>query len=161
MRRGDTHVCLSFKCGVGTVVIKNCDPFVPGPAESQRQRRVRAQGWSHCRDSAVLGNVDSPALAMAKMYGWENRCFGDISSSNSPPQQDSPPVPSPIAWDQHGSWIQYRYFMCPATYQMDHQSAASAIDQSRYSATAHFTCRLASRGRLTNLRMTRWNMRLL
>jgi hypothetical protein len=104
MRRGDTHVCLSFKCGVGTVVIKNCDPFVPGPAESQRQRRVRAQGWSHCRDSAVLGNVDSPALAMAKMYGWENRCFGDISSSNSPPQQDSPPVPSPIAWDQHGSW---------------------------------------------------------
>jgi hypothetical protein len=50
------------------------------------------------------GPVNSPALAMAKMYGWENRCFGDISSSNSPPQQDSPPVPSPIARDQHGAW---------------------------------------------------------
>ncbi|KAI9908743.1 hypothetical protein PsorP6_003607 [Peronosclerospora sorghi] len=24
--------CLPSRCGVGTVVMKNCDPFVPGPA---------------------------------------------------------------------------------------------------------------------------------
>ena len=51
---------------VGTTVIKNCEPFVFGPA-----------------------------LAMLTVYGRSCLKLRWNSSSNSPPQMDSPPVPSP------------------------------------------------------------------
>ena len=51
---------------VGTTVMKNCDPLVLGPA-----------------------------LAMLTVYGRSCLKFRWNSSSNSPPQIDSPPVPSP------------------------------------------------------------------
>merc|ERR1719440_68474 len=59
-------VCLLSSHGQGTVVTKNCDPLVLGPA-----------------------------LAIDNVKGLS--CFKDLwnSSSNSPPQMLSPPVPSP------------------------------------------------------------------
>jgi len=51
---------------VGVVVMKNCEPFVLGPA-----------------------------LAMLSVYGRSCRSVGWNSSSNSPPQMLSPPVPIP------------------------------------------------------------------
>merc|ERR1719152_9148 len=59
-------VCLLSSHGHGTVVMKNCEPLVLGPA-----------------------------FAIERVKGLS--CFKDLwnSSSNSPPQMLSPPVPSP------------------------------------------------------------------
>ena len=57
---------------MGTTVIKNCDPLVFGPA-----------------------------LAILTVYGLSCFNVGWNSSSNSPPQIDSPPVPVPINSNRH------------------------------------------------------------
>ena len=59
-------VCLPSSHGVTTVVMKNCEPLVPGPE-----------------------------LAMDTVPALSCRSVLTISSSNSPPQMDVPPVPSP------------------------------------------------------------------
>ena len=59
-------VCFPSSQGVATVVMKNCEPFVFGPA-----------------------------FAMETVYGRSCRKSREISSANSPPQIDVPPVPSP------------------------------------------------------------------
>ena len=59
-------VCFPSSHGVATVVMKNCDPFVFGPA-----------------------------LAMETVYGRSCLRSRVISSSNSPPHMETPPVPSP------------------------------------------------------------------
>src|SRR6202042_848062 len=41
-------VCLPLRCGVGTTVMKNCEPFVPGPAFAMASRYGRSNlrsGW--------------------------------------------------------------------------------------------------------------------
>lgn len=62
-----THVCLSSSHGVATVVMKNWEPFVFGPA-----------------------------LAELSVYGLSCLPKGENSSSNSPPQMLSPPLPVPV-----------------------------------------------------------------
>ena len=41
--------CLPSRCGVGTVVMKNCEPFVPGPALAMLNR----PGRSCCKHKCV------------------------------------------------------------------------------------------------------------
>ena len=64
----ETHVCAMLRCGVGVVVMKNCEPFVLVPL---------------------------PALAIASTYGRSNLSVVVTSSAKFLPQIDSPPVPSP------------------------------------------------------------------
>lgn len=62
--------------------MKNCDPFVPGPAVVRQLRMRKA------------ATVNTPALAIERVYGRSCLSLGEISSSNVPPQILSPPVPS-------------------------------------------------------------------
>lgn len=54
-------------------------------------------------DTRHLNRQCAPALAMDRMPGRSWRSVGLNSSSNSPPQMDSPPVPSPAGQQQQHS----------------------------------------------------------
>lgn len=76
-----THECLLSSHGQGTVVMKNCEPFVFGPAFAMLS--VYGLQTSAHEEISVTGTYLS-----CLSCGWN-------SSSNSWPQMDSPPVPSP------------------------------------------------------------------
>lgn len=84
-------VCLPSNHGVGTVVMKNCD---------LQALSVHASDSAHviaylARILESYPLVFGPAFAMLRMPGLSCFRLAWNSSSNSPPQMLSPPVPSP------------------------------------------------------------------
>ena len=71
-------VCLLSNHGVGTVVMKNCDPFVSWVAGVTKkskgvERGLRAQKKTHYREQNVKINSLGPAFAMETVNGLS--CF--------------------------------------------------------------------------------------
>ena len=116
-------LCLLSSHGVGTVVMKNCDLHnqthsqqkAQGPARntfSHAQARAQFRAHTQFTGSDIMCKtrgrtphrapcdahpfVLGPPLAMLTMPGRSCLRLASNSSSNSPPQMDSPPVPSPL-----------------------------------------------------------------
>jgi hypothetical protein len=88
-------------------VMKNCEPFVLGPAFAVHKNigspEKQGELWEIrklTQGTTVMKNCEpfvfGPALAMDSVYGRSCRRLGWNSSSNSPPHIDSPPVPLPV-----------------------------------------------------------------
>lgn len=151
-------MCLSFKCGVGTVVMKNCDPFVPGPA---RKSEATSSLSTWIEPLPHFSPVPKHRLTGIG-HGQDVRLREPLLRGYLVLELASPAGLSacPIAYRtgsarRMDNLIQSRY----STYQMDHQFGASASISLRTLLLQ--TPRIACCRRLTNLRMTRWKMRLL
>ena len=82
-------VCLLSNQGHGTVVMKNCDPA------TTKGTRIVNLGMACQTLPRCIPFVFGPPFAILTVKGRSWRKLWWNSSSNSPPQMLSPPVPSP------------------------------------------------------------------
>ena len=66
-----------------------------GNGRDKELRAIGAGAYEANEPSAAPRMINSPAFAIARVYGRSNCALDENSSSKFPPHIDSPPVPSP------------------------------------------------------------------